>query len=925
MTAYPKKRRRRMKKHNIWVKNRQKIFFLIGLAAVFLLLFSDIIFGGYKLSFTNINYSMPPFDSLGANVKGPLLSDPADQIYPGLFRTFYSGDGLSLWDNSSALGILSADTLNIMNPYNWVCFLLPFGAAIFVRTLIKLLAAFVSMFLFMRAIGSERFSSALSGLIYTFSAAMVMWLGWPHTDVCAVAPLLFFSVERLIQTSKIRYMVLEAFVVYVMLAVGMPTYAAYFLYLVGAYVVVFTLKEHFGDKKRIARTWLMFGTAVVLGGLMSLPYTFSLVETVVANGYSASRSDRALSVLKPKYLRTFLLPYVRDGFERHQNECTLYLCVFVLGILPLVGVRTMKKNKSLFFSISAAVVFLLIFTHIFDFIFKRLPTINTSSKFRVIALLMFCLSVLSGIILSDIIKNREHYSKNCLSAILTGVWSGILIFIGYRLLPNKDETEAFRTLAILLGVFAVSVILYIYVRPSVKGTILRKCILAVIAAAAVIDCTGFAKEYFPLIDRELPVFPEATDSVSYIRENTREHERFVGLGDWVIFPDTGSLYGLDDIRTHNFIVTDEKMQAFYKRAESDSYYTATRIHFNNVDNYELFKYLGVKYIACQSGADQSHALGKTDDNRNPLEKIESGTVIRQGFNAEKGSVYGIGILLSTYNSVPTGNNEIKVLLKDAFGKTLAQGAAPLSSLKDNKYVEFDFEKAVDLERGSYFADIVFPEMGDNRITPWISTDYDGDHSINGSSSSGGIVMNILYKNSNFEKVYSGKDSVDVFELDEYSPKVWLAETVETFSDDDAVLDAMAQGFVKGKAFAAETDTKGYDAPLDSGEGASLVEYDDDYIKISSSSDRQRLLVINDYYTPDWKVYINGEETELLNVNYLMRGVSVPEGENVTVELKYRPDWIRPAAVIAIISAAAAIALLAWDLFISGRKTKQSAA
>lgn len=919
MTAYHKKRRTRMKKHNMWGKNRQKIYFLIGLAAVLLLLFSDIIFGGYKLSFTNVNYSMPPFDSLGADVEGPLLSDPADQIYPGLFRTFYSGDGLSLWDNSSALGILSADVLNIMNPYNWVCLILPFGAAIFVRTLIKLLTAFVSMFLFMRAIGSERFSSALSGLIYTFSAAMVMWLGWPHTDVCAVAPLLFFAVERLIKTAKIRYMVLEAFVVYVMLAVGMPTYAAYFFYLVGAYVVVFTLKEHFGDKKRIALTWLMFGAAVILGGLMSLPYTLSLVETVVANGYSASRSGRALSVLEPEYLRTFLLPYVRDGFERHQNECTLYLCVFALGVLPLAGIRTVKKNKSLFFSISSAVVFLLIFTHIFDFIFKRLPTINTSAKFRVIALLMFCLSALSGIILNDIIKNRENYSKNCLSGILIGVWSAILIFIGYRLLPNENETEAFRTLAKLLVVFAVSVILYIYIRPSDKGTMLRKCILAVIAAAAILDCTGFAKEYLPLIDRDLPVFPEATDSVSYIRENTREYERFAGLGDWVMFPDTGSLYGLDDIRTHNFTATDEKMQNFYKKADSDSYKSATRISFKDVDNYELFKYLGVKFVVGRASSDQSHCVGKTDDNKEPVGAMESGAVIRQEYNAEKGTVVGISVLFSTYLTEPKGDGEIKAFLKDSSGNVLAEGAMPLDRVKDNTYLIFRFDRSAEVEDGKYVAEIVFPEMGDNTITPWISSDYDGVYSVNGISGNGGIVMNFLYdmyKNEELNKVYLGKDGVDVFEFDEYSPKVWLAETVETFSDDNAVLDAMARGFIKGKAFAAETDAKGYDAPLDFGEGASLVEYDDDYIKISSNSHRQRLLVINDYYTPDWRAYINGDETELLNVNYLMRGVSVPEGENVTVELKYRPAWIKPAAVIAIISAAAALALLVWDMFVS---------
>ena len=46
-------------------------------------------------------------------------------------------------------------------------------------------------------------------------------------------------------------------------------------------------------------------------------------------------------------------------------------------------------------------------------------------------------------------------------------------------------------------------------------------------------------------------------------------------------------------------------------------------------------------------------------------------------------------------------------------------------------------------------------------------------------------------------------------------------------------------------------------------------------------------MLNEYYDSDWKVYVNGEEQELIKCNYLFRGVEVPEGQ-CTVEFRYEP-------------------------------------
>src|SRR5262249_5718800 len=60
--------------------------------------------------------------------------------------------------------------------------------------------------------------------------------------------------------------------------------------------------------------------------------------------------------------------------------------------------------------------------------------------------------------------------------------------------------------------------------------------------------------------------------------------------------------------------------------------------------------------------------------------------------------------------------------------------------------------------------------------------------------------------------------------------------------------------------------------------------------------RPGVLVLNDAYFPGWKAYIDGEEAIVLRVNYLLKGVFVPEGVH-EVALRYEPASFRIGAII----------------------------
>jgi uncharacterized membrane protein YfhO len=60
--------------------------------------------------------------------------------------------------------------------------------------------------------------------------------------------------------------------------------------------------------------------------------------------------------------------------------------------------------------------------------------------------------------------------------------------------------------------------------------------------------------------------------------------------------------------------------------------------------------------------------------------------------------------------------------------------------------------------------------------------------------------------------------------------------------------------------------------------------------VGVQSERDVILVLNDLYYPYWRVYVDGGERELLQANYLFRGVYVKAGEHKVV-FRFEPlSW-----------------------------------
>jgi len=81
--------------------------------------------------------------------------------------------------------------------------------------------------------------------------------------------------------------------------------------------------------------------------------------------------------------------------------------------------------------------------------------------------------------------------------------------------------------------------------------------------------------------------------------------------------------------------------------------------------------------------------------------------------------------------------------------------------------------------------------------------------------------------------------------------------------------------------------------------------------VETASRKPSVLVLSEIAYPGWRVTIDGFGSELLRVNYNLRGVAVPEGSH-RIELTYSPVSLKVGAVVSITTALGLLLIVLWE-------------
>ena len=146
---------------------------------------------------------------------------------------------------------------------------------------------------------------------------------------------------------------------------------------------------------------------------------------------------------------------------------------------------------------------------------------------------------------------------------------------------------------------------------------------------------------------------------------------------------------------------------------------------------------------------------------------------------------------------------------------------------------------------------------------------------------------------------------------------WFVDEINTVADADAEMAAL-KGFDPLKTAIVDERYENevpQDLKADSASTISLKSYDPKHMVYEANvvSPEQFAVFSEIYYkggNNDWKTYINGEKTDHIRVNYLLRGMTVPQGKH-TIEFKFEPrSYIMGEKISLVFSIILALALIA---------------
>ncbi len=99
----------------------------------------------------------------------------------------------------------------------------------------------------------------------------------------------------------------------------------------------------------------------------------------------------------------------------------------------------------------------------------------------------------------------------------------------------------------------------------------------------------------------------------------------------------------------------------------------------------------------------------------------------------------------------------------------------------------------------------------------------------------------------------------------------------------------------------------------------LTVYKPNYLKYEAQNSNDGVAVFSEiYYPKGWKVLVDGKETEMFRVNYVLRALQIPAGKH-TIEFKFEPQVIQKGSTIALFSSLGMLLLLIGGIYFETKK------
>jgi hypothetical protein len=154
---------------------------------------------------------------------------------------------------------------------------------------------------------------------------------------------------------------------------------------------------------------------------------------------------------------------------------------------------------------------------------------------------------------------------------------------------------------------------------------------------------------------------------------------------------------------------------------------------------------------------------------------------------------------------------------------------------------------------------------------------------------------------------------------------WFVKEIKTVSNSDSEMKALDKldnknaVVINEKEFGKIIKGKPRTFNLDSTATIQLTYNKPNNLKYSSNNKNEGFAVFSEmYYKNGWNATIDGKESEIIRVDYALRGLNIPAGKH-TVEFKFEPQVVKTGSTIALLSSIGMVLLLAGGVYFERKK------
>lgn len=179
------------------------------------------------------------------------------------------------------------------------------------------------------------------------------------------------------------------------------------------------------------------------------------------------------------------------------------------------------------------------------------------------------------------------------------------------------------------------------------------------------------------------------------------------------------------------------------------------------------------------------------------------------------------------------------------------------------------------------------------------------------------VLNML----NTRYIMAGRGENAVFRNPEANGAAWFPEEIIPVSNNEEEISTLSALDTKSTATYPSADAA--NTPAAGAGKLSLESNGPDQLVYSGQVERKGLAVFSEIFYPEgWQATVNGQEAEIHRVNYLLRGLVLPEGE-VRVEMSYQPQAYYLNRTLSAIFQYAVLGLVLFAGYMDSKKHPQT--